>query len=116
MKFEKFFDTVKETAQYREDYAVIYPALGLAGETGEAVDIIKKSVRYRTKDMDFSLVDAQSGKDRTEDMVSELGDVLWYWVNLVKDLGLNYEDILQYNYDKLRKRYKSAVADEKNVK
>lgn len=105
MKFQEFVDTVKETAQYRDDYAVIYPALGLAGETGEAVDIIKKSVRYRTKDMDFSLIDAQSGKDRTEDMVSELGDVLWYWVNLVKDLGFDPEVIMKYNYDKLRKRY-----------
>ena len=105
MNFKEFYDTVKETAQYRDDYAVVYPALGLAGETGEAVDVIKKSVRYRTKDMPFSLIDADSGKDRTEEMKLELGDVMWYWVNLVKDLGFDPDELFQMNYDKLRKRY-----------
>ncbi len=104
MNFDKFFETVKETAQYKEGYSVIYPALGLAGETGEAVDIIKKSVRYRTKDEPFSLIDPK-GKDRTEDMISELGDVMWYWSNLIIDLGFRPEDIFEYNYNKLRKRY-----------
>ena len=103
MKFQEFYDTVKETAQYKEDYAVIYPALGLAGETGEAVDIIKKSVRYKTKDEPFSL---KSGdKDRTLDMKLELGDIMWYWTNLVLDLGFDPEEIFQMNYDKLHKRY-----------
>ena len=104
MNFQNFYDTVKETAQYRGDYAVVYPALGLAGETGEAVDIIKKSVRYKSKDEPFSLIDGK-GKDRTEAMISELGDVLWYWCNLVKDLGFVPEEIMQHNYDKLRERY-----------
>ncbi len=99
MNFKEFYDTVKETAQYREDYAVVYPALGLAGETGEAVDIIKKSVRYKTKDEPFSL------GHREEAMKLELGDIQWYWCNLVKDLGFDPEELFQMNYDKLHKRY-----------
>lgn len=109
MKFQEFFDTVKETAQYRDDYSVIYPALGLAGETGEAVDIIKKSIRFKNKNETFSLISNDpdgKGKDRTQDMKLELGDVMWYWVNLVKDLGFDPEELFQMNYDKLRKRYK----------
>lgn len=103
MKFKKFYDTVKETAQYRDDYSVVYPALGLAGECGEAVDIVKKSVRYKTKDQPFSL--NNNDKDRTMDMKLELGDVIWYWCNLVKDLDMDPKEIFQLNYDKLHARY-----------
>lgn len=98
MNFRKFFDSVKETAKYdNEKYAVVYPALGLAGETGEAVDIIKKTIRYGSDPRDL-------GK-RTEDMKLELGDVMWYWCNLVIDLGFNPEELFRMNYDKLHARY-----------
>lgn len=97
MDFKKFHSTVKETAQYSEKNAVVYPALGLAGETGEAVDIIKKTIRYDNNPKDL-------GK-RTEDMKLELGDVMWYWCNLVIDLGFDPEEIFAMNYDKLRARY-----------
>ena len=98
MKFKEFFDSVKETAQYdNEKYNVIYPALGLAGETGEAVDIIKKTIRHGSDPKDL-------GK-REEAMKLELGDVMWYWCNLVIDLGFDPEDIFKKNYDKLRERY-----------
>jgi NTP pyrophosphatase (non-canonical NTP hydrolase) len=99
LNFKEFYDSVKETAQYDNDkYAVIYPALGLAGETGEAVDIIKKTIRYG--DNPRSL-----GK-REEAMKLELGDVQWYWCNLVLDLGFDPEEIMKMNYDKLHERYK----------
>lgn len=98
MKFKEFYDSVKETAQYDDvKYAVVYPALGLAGETGEAVDIVKKTIRHGNDPKDL-------GK-RTEDMKLELGDVIWYWCNLCIDLGFDPEEILQMNYDKLRERY-----------
>lgn len=98
MKFKKFFDTVKETAQYDDTkFAVIYPALGLAGECGEAVDIVKKTIRHGNAATDLG--------ERTEAMKLELGDVLWYWCNLCIDLGFDPEELFQMNYDKLRKRY-----------
>ena len=105
LKFGEFHNTVKETAQYGNHNVVIYPALGLAGETGEAVDIIKKSIRHAAPGDSFSLVDIANGKDRVEDMKLELGDVMWYWCNLVHDLGFDPEEIFQMNYDKLHKRY-----------
>jgi NTP pyrophosphatase (non-canonical NTP hydrolase) len=98
MNFLDFYNSVKETAQYDSDkYAVVYPALGLAGETGEAVDIIKKTIRYGD--------DPRNLGKREEAMKLELGDVLWYWCNLCIDLGFDHEEILRMNYDKLRARY-----------
>lgn len=100
MKFKKFYNSVKETAQYEKSYEVIYPALGLAGETGEAVDIVKKTIRHMKEGDKFDL------GDRTEAMKLELGDVMWYWCNLCLDLGFDPHELLQMNYDKLRERYK----------
>lgn len=108
MNFKEFFDTVKETAQYKNHNRVIYPALGLGGESGEVIDIVKKAIRYQEKGEEFSLVqkDSKGNRDRTEDMKLELGDVQWYWCNLVLDLGFDPEELFQMNYDKLRERYK----------
>lgn len=99
MKFKKYFDSVKETAQYDDSkYSVVYPALGLAGECGEAVDIVKKTIRYGNP--------ANELGEREEAMKLELGDVMWYWCNLCIDLGFDPEELFQMNYDKLRARYK----------
>jgi NTP pyrophosphatase (non-canonical NTP hydrolase) len=108
MKFDEFFNSVKETAMYDKGGSVIYPALGLAGETGEAVDIVKKSVRYNGVN-GFSLIDGKTGKDRTQSMKLELGDVLWYWSNLCIDLGFDPSEIMRMNYDKLHDRYKESI-------
>lgn len=105
MDFKEFYNSVKETAQYdSEKYAVIYPALGLAGETGEAVDIIKKTIRYGDNPKNL-------GK-REKDMKLELGDVMWYWCNLVIDLGFDPEDLFNLNYIKLHERYNLPVTKE----
>lgn len=98
MEFKQYFNTVKETAQYDNDkYCVVYPALGLAGECGEAVDIVKKTIRHGDDPR-------QLGK-REEAMKLELGDVMWYWCNLIHDLGFDPHEILEMNYDKLHTRY-----------
>lgn len=71
-----------------------YLALGLAGETGEAVDVIKKALR--------------NGGNLSHGMAatleSELGDVLWYWARLVDAAGLSVLDVMEANIVKLRER------------
>lgn len=70
-------------------------ALGLAGETGELVDAIKKHL-YSSHQLDAS------------EMLKELGDTLWYLVLLADTLGFSLEDVIQKNVDKLRSRYQSG--------
>lgn len=67
-------------------------ALGLAGEAGEVVELIKKA-RFHGKPYD---VDA---------IKKELGDVLWYVNQMTHAHGLSLAEIAQANIDKLRKRY-----------
>jgi NTP pyrophosphatase (non-canonical NTP hydrolase) len=67
-------------------------ALGLTGEAGEVADAIKKSVFHRHP------------FDRDE-LIKELGDVLWYVAALCTKIDVSMSDIMQRNVDKLKKRY-----------
>ena len=66
--------------------------LGLAGESGECCDIVKK-YKYQGHDLD---------KNHLKD---ELGDVLWYLAETASGLGISLEEVALYNLDKLHKRY-----------
>lgn len=84
---------------------LVYLALGLAGETGEAVDQIKKMARQHGV---FSAT--RPDPERLAKLFDELGDVLWYWTRIVKIVldmrgrGENFDDIMRANLRKLRQR------------
>ncbi len=78
----------------------VYPALGLAGETGEVVEKVKKIMR----DKEGVLTE----EDR-ERIAQELGDVLWYLTQLATELDLRLEDIARKNLEKLLSRKKRGV-------
>ena len=76
-------------------------ALGLAAETGEFCEIPKK--------MFFQ------GKPLTDEnvfhMARELGDILWYWINATRALGLDPNHVIQMNIEKLQSRYPGGSFD-----
>lgn len=90
MNFEEYQKKAISTAIYPEKYRIIYPTLGLCGEAGEVAEKVKKSIR--------------DGIDIYEDIVKELGDVLWYIANLSYDLGISLDHIAQTNIEKLASR------------
>lgn len=89
-----------ETAIYPDDYKVVYPALGLAGEAGEVADKIKKVIR--DKGGYFSPADC-------EEIALEIGDVLWYCAVLADRLGYRLDTIGRMNYRKLRSRQQRGM-------
>lgn len=96
MTFDNYQELAKTTAIYPENAKVFYPCLGLAGETGEICEKVKKHVRDgRTLD--------------TEDLKKELGDVLWYLSALASDLGISLDDVATTNYNKLKSRQERNV-------
>ena len=95
MTFNEYQALAKTTAIYPEQYRLIYPVLGLAGETGEVSEKVKKLIR----DANGAITD-----DFRENLKKELGDVLWYLSAVSTDLGLTLDDIAQANYDKLKDR------------
>lgn len=67
-------------------------ALGVGGEAGEVMEIIKKGHRPN------KTVDIPHLKE-------EIGDVLWYLATLGDTYGLNLDEIAVENIAKLKKRY-----------
>ena len=76
-------------------------ALGLAAETGEFCEIPKK-IYFQ-------------GKPLTEEnvfhMKRELGDIIWYWINACRALGLDPNDVVEENVNKLKARYPGGEFD-----
>lgn len=71
---------------------VVKDALGLAGEVGEVVELIKKD-RFQAQPLDPAK------------LCLELGDVLWYLTDLAHQYGLSLADVAEANSRKLRARY-----------
>ena len=77
-------------AIYPATHKVLYPTLGLCGETGEVAEKVKKQVR--------------DGVFNRHEVAKELGDVLWYLANLSNDIGYNLDEIADINIEKLTSR------------
>ena len=73
--------------------------MGLNGEAGEALDILKKHLFQGHK------------LDETH-VIKELGDVAWYLAVSAYAIGVDLEKIFQLNIDKLRERYPEGFDSE----
>ena len=81
---------------------LINGVMGLSGESGEAIDIVKKHL-------------AQGHKLDRENLAKELGDVAWYLAETAYALDYDLESIFQMNLDKLAKRYPHGFEKEKSI-
>lgn len=101
MKFSDYQKLIEKTAIYpHRGSNLSYPTLGLTGEAGEVADKVKKLIR----DHDSILTPTLK-----QEMVKELGDVLWYLTALTLELGVNLEDVAKSNIKKLSDRKSRGV-------
>lgn len=98
LEMNEYQRIARQTAIYLDP--VVYPALGLAGESGEVAEKIKKLIRDKGG---IGRLQAMSEEDR-DAVAKEIGDVLWYCANLAADIGVSLEDVAKINIDKLAKR------------
>ncbi len=99
MEFNQYQELARSTAIYPAEYGLVYTALGLAGESGEVAEKVKKLIR-----------DGDDKSGNFEDAVaSELGDVLWYLANLASEIGMTLEEIAIINTQKLQDRKARGV-------
>ena len=73
----------------------VYYVLGIAGETGEIMEKMKKLFRDKQ-----GIVD----KDFKLDITKEMGDVQWYMARLCDWLDIEFEDVFVKNVEKLQSR------------
>lgn len=76
-----------------------YLALGIAGESGEVADKVKKFIR----DSHFTSI-KDLNADQKADVAKELGDVLWYIAQIATEFGYDLEEVAEMNIDKLYSR------------
>ena len=69
--------------------------VGLAAESGEFLEIVKKMV-FQGKPWN---------DDNREHLIIELGDIMWYVANACISLIVEFDDVVRGNLKKLEKRY-----------
>lgn len=95
-EYQRLAMTTLNPALDRKD-VLINSVMGLCGEAGEAIDIVKKWL-------------AQGHELDKAHLAKELGDIAWYLAEAATALELPLSDILQGNIDKLKRRYPDGFA------
>lgn len=81
---------------------LINGVMGLCGESGEVIDIVKKYL-------------AQGHKLDKDKIIDELGDVAWYLAETAYCLDVDLETVLTKNIEKLKKRYSEGFDSNKSI-
>ena len=81
---------------------LINGVMGLCGESGEAIDIVKKHL-------------AQGHPLDREGLIKELGDVAWYLAENAYALDVSLDEVFQRNIDKLKARYPEGFDARRSV-
>lgn len=102
---DAYQQNVLKYAPDHHDYLlnVIYAAMGMCGEAGEASELVKKYA-YHGHAID------------TEHLARELGDVLWYVAYMAYLFGYPLGKIMAMNQEKLTKRYPDGKFDAERSK
>ncbi|NLD84257.1 MAG: nucleoside triphosphate pyrophosphohydrolase family protein [Clostridiales bacterium] len=81
---------------------LINGVMGLCGEAGEAIDLVKKHL-------------AQGHPLDRERLAQELGDVAWYLAETAHAIGYSLNDIFAMNIEKLKKRYPDGFEESRSL-
>ena len=81
---------------------IAWNALGLSGEAGEVVDLVKKGILH------------QQGIDNNK-LKKELGDVLLYITALASEHNLTMEEIMEHNIEKLKARFPDGYSPDRTT-
>ena len=80
---------------------LITAAMGMSGESGEFSEIVKK-IMFHGKNLTL---------ETHQHLQKELGDVIWYWTNACRALGVDPNTVIADNVAKLESRYPGGKFD-----
>ena len=81
---------------------ILNAAMGLCGESGEVIDLVKKHL-FQGHDLD------------DEKLIKELGDVAWYLAEAATALYVNLSEILEKNIKKLENRFPDGFNSNRSI-
>jgi NTP pyrophosphatase (non-canonical NTP hydrolase) len=76
-------------------------AVGISAEGGEFMEIVKKCI-FQGKPM---------SEETQFHAKRELGDIMWYWINSCRALGIDPNEVIAENVRKLEARYPGGSFD-----
>lgn len=91
-----------ERAMEKRYSRILNGVMGMNGEAGECIDLLKKHY-FQGHDLDV------------DHLAKEIGDVLWYVAISADAIGYDLEDIMQLNIDKLDARYPNGFEAERSI-
>lgn len=91
MEFNEYQKLANRTL-YGNEQVLTNLALGLASESGEVVDIVKKYT-FQGHQLDDAV------------LTKKIGDVLWYLSQIAEWNNVDFEQVAQQNIEQLKKRY-----------
>lgn len=100
-EYQKLAMTTLNPALSKKD-VLINGVMGLCGESGEAIDIVKKHLAQ--------------GHDLDRDaLIKELGDIAWYLAETAFALDVSLDEVFAGNIEKLKKRYPEGFSTENSL-
>ena len=100
-EYQKLAMTTLNPALSKED-VLINGVMGLCGESGEAIDIVKKHL-HQGHELD------------KEKLIKELGDIAWYMAETAYALDVDLDEVLEKNIAKLKDRYPEGFDTERSL-
>ena len=105
MNFNEYQEKAASFIRYPNEAAVLYPLLALSEEVGEVSGKVAKYLRKNGPEASIELGEGLLyGHDVQQQLMLEIGDVLWNLAALCEGLGFDLQGIAQMNLDKLSKR------------
>lgn len=104
MKIREFqkLSTRTVKADHTKEQMIANMIFGANGEIGEVTDLLKKYL-FQGHSLDVAKLE------------EELGDVMFYLVNLATIFNLDMENILDINIEKLKSRYPNGFESERSI-
>lgn len=105
MEIKEFQNKSRRTAQFTgsEHEKVCNMCMGIAGESGEIIDYLKK-VGFHGHSFD------------KQKLINEIGDLMWYITNLATYFNIDMAEVLTANIEKLKIRYPNGFSCEDSLK
>lgn len=94
--------TASAVSMATKNNLLVQGVMGMCGESGEAIDIVKKHF-FQGHPLD------------PEHLAKELGDVLWYVATTAEAIGYSLEQVMDMNLRKLEKRYGAEFSEEHSM-
>ena len=100
-EYQKLASRTIDTNKTNEEL-LLNAVMGLCGESGEVIDLVKKYKFHRHP-------------LNKEELIKEAGDVAWYLAELATVLDIDLEEIMIQNIEKLKKRYPDGFDTNRSI-